>query len=129
MGHRTKRGTLTMVIQDFSQIHEARHAIANQIIDTTKTRIDARQAGPRTSETMRCYPVLTTELFSPSAIAILRWPGTFSRSVTPTPCSTSLPITARFKGSITFNLGIAYLRSYDFTAAMHYFELAEEETH
>lgn len=32
------------------------------------------------------------------------------------------------KGAPTFNVGVAYLRNYDFRAAMHYFQVAEDET-
>jgi len=48
-----------------------------------------------------------------------------------------MPITHEFehrtqsvlhKGAPTFNVGVAYLRDYDFRAAMHYFEVAQQET-
>jgi hypothetical protein len=32
------------------------------------------------------------------------------------------------KGAMTFNVAVAYLRANDFSAAMHYFELAQRET-
>jgi len=32
------------------------------------------------------------------------------------------------KGAMTFNVAIAFLRSHDFSAAMHYFELSKYET-
>ena len=32
------------------------------------------------------------------------------------------------KGAPTFNVGVAYLRNYDFRAAMHYLQVAEDET-
>ena len=118
-----------MVIQAFSDIRQLRHALASQIIETTKARIDARQAGPRAlgDDAMLAPsndgiilaishrdPAMARHIFSECYAHALQYEGANNCQI--------------HKGSILFNVGLAYLRTYDFTEAMHYFELAEEET-
>ena len=119
-----------MVLQTFSNIHQARDALATQIIDDTTARIDARQPGPRNQGA-------DDAIFGPAnhgiILAISHRDPAMARHIFVECYDHALKHEGAnnckmHKGSITFNVGIAYLRSYDFSGALHYFELAEEET-
>lgn len=123
-----------MVLQAFSNIHQQRNALAEEIIETTKTRIDARVPGLRTLD--------DDQMLSPAndgiILGISHRDYAMARHIFSECYAHALQYEADkhgahpdcqiHKGSMLFNVGIAYLRSYDFTGAMHYFELAEEET-
>lgn len=119
-----------MVIQAFSNIHQTRIALATEIIELTKSRIDARPIGPRSQgadDTMLSPandgiilavrhgdPAMAWQIFAECYAHALQYEAANKCQI--------------HKGSITFNVGIAHLCSFDFTSAMHYFELAEGET-
>lgn len=119
-----------MLPQAFSNIHQFRHALADRIISDTKALIDARPIGSRNQG-------VDDAIFSPANDGIILAIGhrdlSMAREIFVECYDHALQYeVARncemHKGSITFNIGIAYLRSYDFAGALHYFELAEEET-
>jgi len=118
-----------MVLQAFSNIRQARNALATEVIETTKGRIDARAIGPRT--------LADDAMLSPAndgiVLAISHRDPAMARHIFSECYAHALQYEAAnncqiHKGSMLFNVGLAYLRTYDFTGAMHYFELAEEET-
>lgn len=119
-----------MVIQNFSNIHQARYALATRIINDTIALIDSREPGPRNQGP-------DDAIFGPANngifLAISYRDLTMARQIFTECYEHALQYEKvnkcrMHKGSITFNIGIAYLRCYDFTGALHYFELAEEET-
>ncbi len=119
-----------MVLQAFSNIRQARHELAVQIIADTKALIDARPPGPRNQGT-------DDAIFGPAndgiILAISHRDPAMARQIFVMCYDHAQKYEAAkncqmHKGSITFNVGIAYLRSHDFSGALHYFELAEEET-
>jgi hypothetical protein len=118
-----------MVVQAFSNIHQARHAVATQIIDTTKARIDARAPGLRTL----ADDVMLSPANDGIILAVSHRDPSMARHIFSECYAHALQYEAAnncqiHKGSMLFNVGLAYLRTYDLTGAMHYFELAEEET-
>lgn len=119
-----------MVQQAFSNIHQARHALATKIIDDTKALIDARQPGPRNQG---ADDIVFSSANDGIILAISHRDTALARQIFVECYDHALNYEAAnncqiHKGSITFNVGIAYLRSYDFSGALHYFELAEVET-
>ena len=106
------------------------HPLAAKIIDDTRALIDARLPGPRNQGA-------DDAIFGPANDGIIlainhRDPSMARQIFVECYYQTSPKYEAAntcqiHKGSITFNVGIAYLRSDDFAGALHYFELAEEE--
>src|SRR5688572_16131474 len=99
-----------MVIQAFSNIHQARHALATKIIDDTKALITGRPAGPRNQGA-------DDAIFGPAnhgiILAVSHRDLAMSRQIFAECYDFALAYEAAkncqmHKGSITFNVGIAY---------------------
>ncbi|AMV34671.1 hypothetical protein VN12_21275 [Pirellula sp. SH-Sr6A] len=119
-----------MSLQQFSTAHQYRNAPAQQIIELTKARIDARAVGPRNLND-------DDKMFGPAnngiILAISHRDPAIAGLIFIEVYEHALAYQEKnncqiHKGSITFNIGIARIRSADFTSAIHFFELAQEET-
>jgi hypothetical protein len=116
----------------FETAMNAREHFANLIIRDVTEAIHNRPPGPRDQkyDDQTVFGKLNTAM----AMAVSQRDYALAKRVF-TPCYIAALEYERnntgseiHKGAPTFNMGVTCLRSYDFVAAMQYFELAEEET-
>lgn len=114
----------------WNQLVRARNHIEERTVQTVTAAIAHRPPGPRHEANDNA---LFGELANQTVLAISQ--GEFQLVITMfSRCYQAALDYERangcemHKGAPCFNVGVAFLRSYDFAAAMHYFELAQEES-
>lgn len=114
----------------WTQLYGIRNVLEGLVTQDVGARLQARAAGPRAE-------VPDNEIFGAlagaSAIAIARGDYQFAIKLFGECFALAKQREGEInsqihKGAMTFNVAVAYLRSNDFPAAMHYFELAQRET-
>jgi hypothetical protein len=111
------------------QMADNRRNIIGLTVQAVETAINARPPGPPIQADDSLFAALTdqtviaigqsdyrhaTDLFDPCYRIALEYEARHGRQI--------------HKGAPCFNVGVAYLRNYDYPAAMHYFELAQYES-
>jgi hypothetical protein len=116
--------------QDWCGHEYARNAILGKTLQEIRERLTARLPGPRDHEQ-------DDRLFGPLNMAIYRAAMSSDFGLAFYLFHESTELVREYerrtgsilhKGAPTFNVGLAYLAACDFTAAMHYFEVAQAET-
>jgi hypothetical protein len=126
IGRRGQPGAPT----NWQVMYGTQNIISERVVEEVRARLEARGAGPRNQvrDNIVFQPLATA-----SAIAIGRKDYGFAINL----FQECFTLAREFeennhcemhKGAMTFNVAVAYLRANDFTAAMHYFELAQIET-
>jgi len=116
----------------FQTMAESRKLFAQLVEQDVRTAIDGRSPGPRNqvADDVNVFGKLNTAMAMAISQQDLDLAKTMFSRCYPAASEYDLkhPGSEIHKGAPTFNMGVACLRSYDFVAAMQFFELAEEET-
>lgn len=114
----------------WNQLLGAKDVIMGRTIQTVRDAIARRPAGPRHEANDNA---IFGELAKQTVLAVSQGEYRFAIDMFHPCYEAALEYQSReqceiHKEAPCFNVGVAYLRSYDFAAGMHYFELAQEES-
>ena len=114
---------------DWQVYFDRRNAIVGRVCRDVEENLRRRGKGPRKPNDDDVFRPLTTA----TVVAISEQDyrlaiELFNRVFEVVGQFENPPETELHKGAPTFNVGVAYLRNYDFRAAMHYLQVAEDET-